>query len=383
MKPEDVTHLNVPYWRSVAVMVGGIVGVGVFGLPFVFAQSGYATGLAFLAALGLAMLVLNLMYGEIVLQTPGRHRIGGYVAEYLGEGWGRVATLSVVATVSGAMLAFMIVGGGFLHGLLSPMLGGGVEPYAFAMAALVAVASSRGLKLASRIEALVVASLLFLFVLLALAALPHASPGRLLTGAGWSFAPYGAVLFSLSGIGIVAEMRDVLARQERLLPKAVVAGLAIVLALYALFTASVVAALGEGTTPVALDGLVGLLGRPFFALTSALGTLTVFSIFLTNAVQLQNLLCVDAGASRRVAWTLSCLAAPALYLMGARDFIAVIGFVGAVFGGIIGLFILATYEAMRRSRWCKEHRCLDVPVAVSALIAVSFIIGIVAEIIAL
>lgn len=361
------------------------MGVGVFGLPFVFAQAGFATGLAMLAVVGSAVIALNLMYGDLVLQTPGRHRIGGYVREYLGDGWGRLASASMVAAIAGAMLAFMIVGGDFLHALFSPLLGGGREPYAFAMAAAVAFASSKGLRIASRIEAAVVAVLLFLFLYVSLAALPHAQPARLLAAdPSLALAVYGPVLFSLSGAGIIAEMRDVLgAPRLRLLPKAILWGVVIVLALYVAFTASVVAATGGATTPIAFDGLVPLLGPSFLAVSATLGTLAVFSIYLMNAVQLQNLLVVDLRVGRRLAWAAASIVAPVLYLTGARDFIDVIGFFGAVFGGLIGLSILAAYEAMRRTTWCREHVCLDVPRILSAAVGAMLVLGVLIELIRL
>ena len=67
---------------ATATLIGTIVGVGIFGVPYVVAKSGFLLGLLFLFGLGGVALLLHLFYGEIVLRTPGgsRERIepGGY-----------------------------------------------------------------------------------------------------------------------------------------------------------------------------------------------------------------------------------------------------------------------------------------------------------------
>jgi len=366
-------------------MIGGIVGVGVFGMPYAFSRSGFATGLLTLALLALAMLALNLMYAELVLQTPGKHRLGGYVRTYLGERFALPASVVMMASLAGAMLAFMVVGGKFLSTLLSPALGGPEAAYAFAIPLFSLFASRRGVKLASKVETVVVGATLFLFAFIALSALPHASVGNLATNdPARALLPFGIVLFALTGAGIIPEMRDVLgARHQRLLPRAIVRASLVIALLYAAFCASVVGATGSATTEAAFDGLIPLLGRSFGLIAALLGSLTVTSIFLTHSVQLQQLLHVDHGMRRAHAWLVASLAAPALYLSGARDFISIISFVGSVLGGAIALLILATYETMRRGTRCRERRCLEVPVGVSWGIAVVFIIGIAIGIISL
>ncbi|HVZ11343.1 MAG TPA: aromatic amino acid transport family protein, partial [Candidatus Paceibacterota bacterium] len=56
---------NRKFWAAVAVLVGGTVGVGIFGMPFAFAKAGFWIGAAFLVPIALATLLVNLMYGEV------------------------------------------------------------------------------------------------------------------------------------------------------------------------------------------------------------------------------------------------------------------------------------------------------------------------------
>jgi amino acid permease len=373
-------HIDVKFWRSVALMIGGILGVGVFGLPYLFVRSGLAAGLVSLVALAAAVGVLNLMYGEIVMRTAGKHRLGGYVKEYLGAGWGVAASLVMVAALVGALVAFLIVGGRFLHDLFGPTFGGPEWMYALGLSLAVGVASVKGVRLAAQIESPVVCVLLLLFAILVLASLPHAHVSNVVGATSFAAVPFGAVLFALSGGGIIPDMRELLgSRARRQLPLAVTLGLAAVVIICAAFATAVVSVTGTGTTPVAFEGLIPVLGPSFALITLLLGSVAVFSISLTNTIQLSDILRIDQRLPPKAAWAIATVSALLLYLLGARSFIATIGFVGAVFGGTVGLFIIATYEKMKRDTVCRHAHCLEVPTIVSALLAFVFVAAMLLE----
>ena len=108
--------------QAAAILVGTIVGVGTFGIPYVFAQAGFFVGLGHLAALSAVMLAIHLMYGEIVLRTQEKHRFIGYADIYLGT-WGRrIAIPMVVVGIFGTLLAYTIVGGNFTALLFDPFV---------------------------------------------------------------------------------------------------------------------------------------------------------------------------------------------------------------------------------------------------------------------
>ena len=70
-------------------MVGSVVGVGVFGLPFVFSQTGYGAGLLVLLLLSSTMTGILFMYADVIAHTPGEHRFAGIIETYLGKRFGR------------------------------------------------------------------------------------------------------------------------------------------------------------------------------------------------------------------------------------------------------------------------------------------------------
>lgn len=367
--------------RASGLMVGSIVGAGIFGLPYAFAQSGAGVGAAWLLGIGAISLASFLMYAEVVLQTPGTHRLGGYAERYLGPAWKSVATVVLAAAQVGAMLAYAVLGGRFLLSLLGPLFGGTELLYALLMVAAVGAFTWRGTKFAARAEGVVVGILLFLFVLATLASLPSVAVTHLFA-IHWENAllPYGVILFALSGIGAIPEMKDALgAKDVRRLPHAVTFGLATIVGLYLAFSLAVVGVTGADTTPTAFAGLSAALGPAFQVISALLGSLTIFSIFSMTSLQLQNALAVDMRVPRHVSWALAVLVPGLLYVVGLREFIGIIGFVGAVFSGFLGILVVALYERMRRSPVCYEHACLNVPTPIAVLVAALFAWGVLRE----
>ena len=115
---------NRRWLRSVGTMIGAIIGIGVFGLPYAFAQAGFLVGLIQLVVIGALLVLLQQLYAEVTIQTPGHRRTVGLALKYLGPKWSRVAALAFFAMMWGAMIAYIIIAGEFLFTLLGPTIGG-------------------------------------------------------------------------------------------------------------------------------------------------------------------------------------------------------------------------------------------------------------------
>lgn len=373
-----MVHPDFKSLRAVGTLVGSVVGAGIFGLPFAFAQSGPEIGAAWLLALGAVVLALFLMYAEVVNHTSGSHRLGGYVERYLGPKWGTFATTVFAGALLGSMVAYVILGSRFLFDLLNPLIGGTEPMYAIGMTFAAAAVTWRGTKFTSRAEGVVVGVLLFLFTFAILAALPHVTASNLtMTRLDGVLLPYGVILFALSGLGAVPEMKVVLGSAHRRLPHMVTYGLFLVVMLYLAFSLAVVGVTGAATTPSAFTGLTAVLGGSFGTVSSLLGVLTIFSIFSMSGLQLQNSLRYDLHVPRGAAWVMASFPPVLLYLLGIHTFIGLVGFVGSVFSGLVGIIVVFTYERMRRSPVCTEHRCINVPSLVSLGIVLLFAAGVI------
>jgi amino acid permease len=267
----------------------------------------------------------------------------------LGENWGRFALAALAASLWGAMVAYMIVGGTFLKTIFSPVIGGSEFGYALVMALTAGLVMYRGIQFVSRFATVIVGILVFLFLFIILAALPHAEVSNL-AGVHWEkfLLPYGVALFALSGMGIVPELKAVLGkRADRHLPCAVVVGMAVITALYLVFGLTVAAVLGPDTTAAAFDGLVPVLGSSFGVIAALLGSVTILSIFTIVGIELTNTFRYDFHVDPRAATLLAVGVPVVLFVAGIRELIEVLSFVGGVFGGALGILIVAMYEKTR------------------------------------
>jgi amino acid permease len=364
-------------------MIGGIIGAGVFGLPYAFSKSGVAIGLLELLVIGAFLLVLQLMFAEVAIQTPGKHRLTGYIDHYLGRAWKWVGIVAMSFGIWGAMLAYMVIGGDFLSTLFSSTNGGGSVVFSFLIAILTGFMIYGGLRRASRVETVVVCALLFLFVFIIFACLPHLRFENFISlDATKAFLPYGVVLFALTGLGIVPEMKDVLGvKHKHLLAPSIVLGMSLIIILYVFFSLSIAGVTGAQTTQTAFDGLIPYLGNGFGAITSILGALTIISIYSILGVELMNTFKFDFRISHLVAWLMVVLVPVALFAFGVREFIGIIGFVGAVFNGVLGILVALCYFKMRRSPVCVTSHCINFPAPLTWVLVAIFGVGIIAEII--
>jgi amino acid permease len=375
-------HPNIPFLRSVGMMIGAIVGVGVFGLPYAFSQSGFPLGIIELIVVGGMLVIMQLMFAEVAVQTPGQHRIVSYVEIYVGKFWSRIMMGAMSFGVWGAMIAYMIVGGEFLRILFEPLFTLDTTFYSLLIGGVASALIFGGLKVASKIEVIIVAVLLFLFAFIILASLPHVEFANLNTinMADW-FTPYGVILFSMAGIGIVPEIKDVLGKKhKREIGRVIVVSMSIIGLLYALFAFAVVGVTGPETSQTAFEALVPVLGDTFRVLATLLGAITIVSIYMMLGIQLTNTLKFDFHLPHTMSWLITCGVPIGLFLFGVREFIDVIGFVGGVFVGIMGMLIALTYWRMRRSPICRSHHCLNFPAPLTWTLILIFLLGIVYEV---
>ncbi|MBI2637312.1 MAG: hypothetical protein HYW88_00290, partial [Candidatus Sungbacteria bacterium] len=100
----------VKFIQGAFLVAGTIIGVGVFGIPYVISRSGLLVGFFELGAIAVLMAVVHLMYGEIILRTKSVHRLPGYVELYLGNHAKIFSLISYLVGLSGALLAYTVIG---------------------------------------------------------------------------------------------------------------------------------------------------------------------------------------------------------------------------------------------------------------------------------
>ena len=368
--------------RATAVFVGSMLGAGIFGLPYAFAQAGWGIGALYLVGVGFVLLLLQLLIAEVTIQTPGERRLSSLAGLYLGR-WAKVVTtILIFGSVWGAVLAYIILGGGFLYTLFGGWLGGDPIWYAGVFVAFEALLISFPLRKAAGMEVLIGGVLLCLFVVLILAGLPEIHIVNITsTNATHWFVPYGVVLFALSGLGVSPEMHNIFGeRSEHHMPRAILVGFSLVFALYAAFTFVVVGVSGDGVTQNALLGYTMALDPLMQVVGSLVGLLTISSILFMMGEQLKDTMIADYEVPPGVAEAVT-LGVPFLFfLLGLRDLVSVIGFVGAVFSALTAVMFIFVYERLRKNV-CRHVKCFTVPRALTMFIGLVFVAGAIVQIV--
>lgn len=366
------------FLKSLSVFLGTVIGVGIFGLPFVAMKAGFFVAFVYLFFAVLISISVNFIFGEIALGTAGVHRLPGYVGKYLGRGWKGLAFLGAIVGIMGALLAYLIVGGQFLYYLLSPYLGG--APLLFSLLFFVpgAFLVWKGIKSISGVELAFLAGLLIILLLFFFKSLPFINLDNFKGINLRSLAlPYGVIIFSLWGTALIPEIKEMLIgsgknKARKQIRKVIFWGIIFSALVYLFFIFIVLGSSGINTSKEAISGLKGTLGRAVY-LGFVFGALACFTSFITLGLTLKKVFWYDFNIPKNLSWGLTCLVPLILFLLGIREFIEVIGFCGAVALGIEGIIIVFLYRAFLNKKFSRKMNPLFY------FLIVAFSLGIVLE----
>jgi len=338
------------FFYAITVLIGMIIGAGVFGIPYVVAQAGFTVGLFYLILLGGAVMLMHLFYGEIILRTNQEHQLIGYAAKYLG-GWAKkIATLTVLFEYYGSLLAYIIIGGNFLMILLGRFLGGHEIIWAAVFFVVGAGLIFCGLKTVVKNELLLTGLLLLSLAAVLLSGLPQISFENLKTvNFNKFFLPYGVILFSLAGSAAIPGVRRVMVGQEKKIKKVIIWGTLIPIIFYLFFALVVVGITGSGTTEEAIDGLIPYLGDWVVSVGAIFGILAVLTSFLVLGLGLEGIFHNDYRIKKRAAFSLALFVPFLVYLLGFKSFIFIIGSIGALASGIDGIITVLIYFKAKKA----------------------------------
>lgn len=365
--------------KASALLTGTVIGAGVLGIPYVIAKAGFLTGLLTILILGVAILFLNLFFGEIVLRTPGNHQLPGYAEKYLGK-WGkRIMLITMFAGIYGALIAYLIGEGATLSAIF------GLTPMVFSLI-FFAIASTLifvGLKAIAKSE-LIFATMVLILVLI-ISGFAFFS-GNFNTSNLSTFnlsnllIPYGVILFAFVGAAAIPEMKQALIRDRKELKKAIMIGSGLPIIFYTLFALATVGVTGINTTEIATIGLGEVLGESIVIFGNLFAIFAMFTSFLTLALAMKQIYMYDYKIKHTLAWALTVFVPLIVFLAGAKSFITVIGVTGAFAGGIDGILIVLMYWKARKKGTRQPEYKLGKKHIMGLILIILFIIGIINEI---
>lgn len=336
------------FLRATATLVGMIIGVGFFGVPYVMAQAGWGIGLFYFVLLGGVITLVHLMYGEVILRTTENHRFVGFVEKYCGKHIKRVAVFTSTFGFWTALTAYIILGGRFLYLLLSPIFGGSEFNYQLAFFVILGALIYKGIKIVTKVELILTGVLIFFIIILIFAGLPKVDLSKLaLANFSNFFLPYGVILFALSGAPAIPEICDILKGNFKKIKNIILIGstLAIILTLaFALVAVGAVDKVSED----AISSLASTLGSWVIVIGSLMGFLAVATSFLILGLNLEEQFLYDLHRSKSLSFILAIVVPFVIFLFLTRDFIRIIGFAGAVFTALDTALLIAVWLRARR-----------------------------------
>ncbi|TET84646.1 MAG: amino acid permease, partial [Candidatus Nealsonbacteria bacterium] len=371
------------FFFAISILLGTIVGAGIFGIPYVIARSGIIPGFFYLLILGGAVLLIHLFFGEIVLRTKEKHRLPGFAQKYLGEKARILIAASTLLAITGALLAYTIIGGDFLKIVFSPFLNLSSFYFSLIFWAILSYFIFQGIKLIAPTQLLMNIAFIFIIFLIFCFALPKINLQNFsLINPENIFLPYGIILFSLIGwsaIPIISEIFEN-SKERRKIKKVIIVSVIAVIFLYFLFTLSVVGVSGQNTSSEALHGLLPFLGQTIVVLGALFGILAIATSFLILGNYLKNTLFYDFKIPRIISATISCGIPLILFLIGFRGFIEVVGLVGTIVGVIEGVIIVLIFKKAKLSGNRRPEYSLKIPSILLYFLIAIFILGAVSQV---
>ncbi len=336
---------------GISILAGTIIGAGLFSLPYITSVVGIHVMIGYLIFLGAVSFLVHYFLGEISLRTPDFLRLPGFARYHLGKKAQKVAYISGILGMLGAILAYLILGGEFLSALLSPQIGGDTVHYTTIYFIISSAFIYSGIRAISKMELCGIALFFLLLVFTFIYGFQEISMGNLLVRKEQFdlFLPYGALLFALWGGALVPEIEELLSlgKERKKLRTIIPAGMLFSVLISFFFIIVILGMAGEGTTREALVGLENYLGQEVAALMLLFGLLVVFTSIITIGLTVKKILWYDLNIPRDASWAITCFIPFILFLAGIKDFIGVIGVVGAVMIAVDAILILLMYEKIK------------------------------------
>ncbi|MDP3986831.1 MAG: aromatic amino acid transport family protein [Nanoarchaeota archaeon] len=360
-------------------LTGTVIGAGILGLPYVFAQSGFLIGLFWLVFLGIVMTFLNLWIGEITLRTKKTHQLPGYAEKYLGKKMGKVLFVTLIFGIYSALIAYLIGEGQSL----SRLFFGNVKYsllFGIGFWAIMTFVLQGGIRRLKSLEFWSVVAILlsltfsFLFLLpdVRLDNISYVNPPSF-------FLPFGVMLFSLLGFNSVPELRREVGRDKRMLKGAIIIGSLIPVIVYLMFSLVFVGVLGKSVGEVATLSFSGLFGK----LLILFGIFTMMSSFFVLSFALRDSFIFDL---KKKSWSFFFVSFVPLVLylfvsiFELANFVRVLGIGGAVSGGLTGIIILLMNKASKEKGDIKPEYSISLNGLIVGILSLIFLAGIFFEV---
>jgi tyrosine-specific transport protein len=329
------------YLLALATLMGTIIGVGLFTMPFVINKSGIIPLFIYMAVLVVVQYFLHLLFAEIILSTKTKHRLPGFVEKYINKKGKKLAFLVEIIGSYGSALAYIIIGGLFLHQLFNPYLGGSIFIYSTVIFAAVSLIAFFDIKMIAGAELVLTSFLIIAIGLITWRGFGHIQLANYHL-VEWKniLLPYGPIFFAVGGGAAIPEVCRLLTYEKEKIKSVIAWGTFIPAALMLIFVLVILGITGANTSADTLAGLSLILNDGIITFSLIFGLLAIITSYMITAQATEEIYQWDFKLNNKLAWFLACFIPYFLYLIGWTNLIKVISFTGSVTGGLAGIILI-------------------------------------------
>jgi len=356
-----------------------IVGAGMFSLPYVFFAAGPVVVLHYLILFAGVFIVLHLLYADVIVRTVERHRFVGYAKIYLGK---KGFVVSIFTTLLGYILIstiYLILSASFfkLFFNIPDLLGVAI----FWLISLGFIFLR--IKILTRGEFIIALMMLAIVAIVFIYGLASAEMKVSYSNINPAFIllPFGPILFSLSGRAGISSIVEYFGANRfsfKLLWRPIVLGTIIPILIYWIFTMGILN-ITQIPSKDAVSGLINMVPSGLLWIIALLGLASLGSSYTIIAREIEGIFASDFRLSKNVSLFLAASLPFILYLLGLKDFLSLVAFVGGVFIAIESILVILIWKKARKIK--SEHAIIHriSPILIYTLIII-FVGGVAYEI---
>ena len=337
-----------PFLAAIFLQFSGIVGAGIFALPFLFVYSNFYLVTFGLIVLGIVTAILDHLYIDVILHTKGDHQLPGYAGIHLNPHYRQLSFLCLLISGLGALFAYILLAVRCLNLLFN--FSTGLSTFIF-LFLLIIFFVTRFQPLRSIRSFFSLLALLIPCILLS-AVIQTPLPPIVTNAPNLAF--FGGIVFALSGFTIIPEVEEILrtSGQRHLTYKASLIGLVVAIIVYWLFSFTVVKLSGSFLTTDSFTGLSHV--SPFLSrIVAIFGLLITFNAASNFLVIFREILHRDFSLPQPKAILVACCFPFLVLLLKNISYISIISLTGSV-----TVFLAALIICLIRLKINYSHKLL-------------------------
>jgi|GEM_PF-1676842 len=327
--------------EAFALIVGTVIGLGVFAIPNAARNVGIMPTVVLIILITLVMVLLSVLLAEIIIFDKREECIISYTKRYLGKWVKRVEMFSIFFGYTGSLLAYVLAVSVFVRAVL-PGDTNYFWPIILFFTAVTCIILSDGIKNLGRIEFILsgIMCLAFIYVFVASKSYWMEVPNNW----GNMVLPYGVIWFALTGESAIPIAVKILGGEKRKIFKIIWLAYVFIALVTILFF---IGALKTGGIKIGPDPFVAMgqkMGVWLKYAGSGIGLFAIVTSHWVLSAYLKRILILDIKINPLLSWFLVVFIPLIMILLGASNFVHIIGWVGVVAGTTDALIILAIYK---------------------------------------